>query len=198
MPHQLGGANASPTEAVVVGSTQAFDSEVPLATSLAALGFGRLRAWPRFGRALRRSAAMIKEFKAFIARGNVVDLAVGVIIGAAFGKITSSLVTDVIMPPIGLLLGKVDFSNLFVDLSGHGYPTLAAAKAAGAPTINYGLFANSVIDFLIVALVVFLFVHRVNQLLVPAATKECPRCCETISIRAVRCPKCTSELPATA
>ena len=145
---------------------------------------------------------MLKDFKAFIARGNVVDLAVGVIIGASFGKITGSLVADVIMPPIGLVLGKVDFSNLFVDLSGHGYANLAAAKAAGAPTINYGTFVNSVIDFLIVAFAVFLLVQWVGKLLPkpapPPVTKDCPRCFEAISVKATRCPKCTSELPATA
>ncbi|HXN31739.1 MAG TPA: large conductance mechanosensitive channel protein MscL, partial [Polyangiaceae bacterium] len=107
---------------------------------------------------------MLKDFKAFIARGNVVDLAVGVIIGASFGKITSSLVGDVIMPPIGLALGKVDFSNLYINLSGTDYPTLAAAKAAGAPTINYGVFVNAVIDFLIVAFVVFLLVQLAEKL----------------------------------
>jgi large conductance mechanosensitive channel len=141
---------------------------------------------------------MLKDFKAFISRGNVVDLAVGVIIGAAFGKITSSLVADVIMPPIGLVLGKVDFSNLFVDISGHGYPDLAAAKAAGAPTINYGLFLNTIIDFLIVAFAVFLLVQWAQKLLpkpaAPPATKDCPRCCEAIPLKATRCPKCTSEL----
>ena len=143
---------------------------------------------------------MIKEFKAFIARGNVVDLAVGVIIGAAFGKITSSLVADVIMPPIGLVLGKVDFSNLYVDLSGKGYPSLAAAKAAGAPTINYGVFVNAVIDFLIVAFVVFLLVQSVQKLMpkpdtTPApATKDCPRCCQAIPLKATRCPHCTSDI----
>jgi large conductance mechanosensitive channel len=141
---------------------------------------------------------MLQDFKAFISRGNVVDLAVGVIIGGAFGKITSSLVADVIMPPIGLVLGKVDFSNLFLDVSGHGYPNLAAAKAAGAPTINYGLFLNTVIDFVIVAFAVFLLVQWAQKLMPkPAAvvaTKECPRCCEAIAIKATRCPKCTSEL----
>jgi large conductance mechanosensitive channel len=141
---------------------------------------------------------MFQDFKAFISRGNVVDLAVGVIIGAAFGKITSSLVADVIMPPIGLVLGKVDFSSLFVDLSGHGYPNLAAAKAAGAPTVNYGLFLNTIIDFLIVSFAVFLLVHWVGKLLPkpapPAVTKDCPRCCEPIPVKATRCPKCTSEL----
>ncbi len=143
---------------------------------------------------------MIKEFKAFIARGSVVDLAVGVIIGASFGKITSSLVGDVIMPPIGLVLGKVDFANLFVDLSGQSYPTLAAAKAAGAPTINYGVFINSVIDFLIVAFVVFLLVQAVQKLVPkpvpPATTKDCPFCLQAIPLKAIRCAHCTSELPA--
>jgi large conductance mechanosensitive channel len=140
---------------------------------------------------------MFKDFKTFISRGNVVDLAVGVIIGASFGKITSSLVADVIMPPIGLVLGKVDFSNLFVDLSGHGYPNLAAAKAAGAPSVNYGVFLNTIIDFLIVSFAVFLLVQWAQKLLPPAvATKECPRCCEMIPVKASRCPKCTSELAA--
>jgi large conductance mechanosensitive channel len=140
---------------------------------------------------------MLKEFKTFILRGNVVDLAVGVIIGAAFGKITSSLVNDVLMPPIGLILGKVDFSNLFLDLSGKGYPSLAAAKAAGAPTINYGVFVNAVIDFLIVALIVFWLVHFAQKLAPKApapATKDCPRCCEPMPEKATRCPHCTSEL----
>ena len=141
---------------------------------------------------------MLQDFKTFISRGNVVDLAVGVIIGAAFGKITSSLVADVIMPPIGLVLGKVDFSNLFVDLSGHGYPNMAAAKAAGAPTINYGIFINTVIDFLIIAFTVFLLVQWVTKFLpkppAPVVTKDCPKCFEAINIKATRCPKCTSEL----
>jgi large conductance mechanosensitive channel len=143
---------------------------------------------------------MLKEFKAFILRGNVVDLAVGVIIGAAFGKITSSMVNDVLMPPIGLVLGKVDFSNLFIDLSGKGYPSLVAAKAAGAPTINYGVFINAVIDFLIVALLVFWLVHFAQKLIpkTPApATKDCPRCCESMPLKATRCPHCTSELALT-
>jgi large conductance mechanosensitive channel len=145
---------------------------------------------------------MLKDFKAFISRGNVIDLAVGVIIGASFGKITTSLVTDIIMPPIGLVLGKVDFSNLFVDLSGHGYPSLATAKAAGGPTINYGLFLNTVLDFLIVSFAVFLLVHWAQKLLpkpAPAVvTKDCPRCCEAIPAKATRCPRCTSELTAPA
>src|SRR4051812_49987911 len=107
---------------------------------------------------------MLKEFKELAVRGNVLDLAVGVIIGAAFGKIITSLVDDVIMPPIGLMLGKVDFANLFIDLSGKHYPSVAAAKAAGAPTINYGLFLNSVLSFLIVAFVVFLIVREFNKM----------------------------------
>jgi large conductance mechanosensitive channel len=138
---------------------------------------------------------MIKAFRDFIARGNVIDLAVGVIIGAAFGKITSSLVSDVIMPPIGLVLGKVDFSSLFVDLSGKEYPSLKAAKDAGAPTINYGVFVNAVIDFLIVAFVVFLLVQSVQKLMPKApSTKDCPRCIQAIPVKATRCPHCTSEL----
>ncbi len=142
---------------------------------------------------------MFKEFKAFIMRGNVLDLAVAVIIGAAFGKIVSSLVNDVLMPPLGLLLGKVDFSSLFVNLSGKDYSSLASAKAAGAATINYGLFLNTVIDFVIVALVIFLVVRAANRLQRPKpapapATKECPYCFSNIPIKATRCPACTSEL----
>jgi large conductance mechanosensitive channel len=146
---------------------------------------------------------MLKEFKEFAVRGNVLDLAIGVIIGAAFGKIVTSLVDDILMPPIGLLLGKVDFTNLFVDLSGKHYPSLAAAKAAGAPTVNYGVFLNAVLSFLIVALVVFLIVREFNKLRrgeeKPAAepvVKECPYCLSSIPIKATRCPHCTSELKA--
>ena len=144
---------------------------------------------------------MFKEFKAFIMRGNVLDLAVAVIIGAAFGKIVSSLVNDVLMPPLGLLLGKMDFSSLFINLSGKDYSSLASAKAAGAATINYGLFLNSVIDFLIVAFVIFLVIRVANRLQrkepppAPAA-KECPYCFSNIPIKATRCPACTSELKA--
>lgn len=144
---------------------------------------------------------MWKEFKEFILRGNVVDMAVGIMIGAAFGKIVSSLVNDILMPPIGFILGKVDFSNLFISLSGH-YKTLAEAQAAGAPTINYGVFLNTVLDFLIIAAVVFfLIVRPMNRLrkakeVAPAAptTKECPYCYSTIPIKARRCPYCTSDL----
>lgn len=142
---------------------------------------------------------MFKEFKAFILRGNVIDIAVGIIIGAAFGKIVSSLVSDVIMPPLGLLLGKLDFSNLFINLSGLPYPSLAMAKAAGAPTINYGVFVNTVIDFVIIALVIFLMIKQVNRLKakpqpVPPNTKECPFCYTSIPIKATRCPNCTSVI----
>ena len=143
---------------------------------------------------------MWKDFRAFIMRGNVVDLAIGVIIGAAFGRIVTSLVNDVIMPPIGLLLGQVDFSSIFLPLSSHHYDTIAAAKAAGAPTINIGLFVNAVIDFLLVAFVVFLVMRYVNKMLpkppAPATTKDCPYCVSAIPVAATRCPHCTSELPA--
>ena len=140
---------------------------------------------------------MWKEFRAFIMRGNVLDLAIAVIIGAAFGKIVTSFTNDILMPPIGLALGRVDFTNLFVDLSGQHHATLAEAKAAGAATINYGVFINACIDFLIVALVVFLIVRQVNKLKGPApaaTTRECPECLSTIPLGARRCPACTSVL----
>ena len=143
---------------------------------------------------------MFKEFKAFIMRGNVVDLAVAVIIGAAFGKIVSSLVNDVIMPPIGLLLGKVDFSNLYISLNGQQYASLAEAQAAGAPTLNYGIFLNNVVNFLIVSFVIFLLIRSVNKLTkkeekpAEATTRECPYCKTAISKHATRCPNCTSEV----
>jgi large conductance mechanosensitive channel len=144
---------------------------------------------------------MIKEFKEFIRKGNVLDLAVGIIIGAAFGKIISSFVADILMPPIGMLLGKVDFSSLFFNLSGGDYKSLSAAKAAGAATLNYGLFLNAIIDFLIVALAVFLVVKSANKMKreAPAAaptTKECPQCASAIPLKARRCPLCTSSLEA--
>ncbi len=148
---------------------------------------------------------MLKEFKEFAMRGNVVDMAVGIIIGAAFGQIVTSLVNDVLMPPIGLLLGNVDFSNLFLVLKGGTeagpYASLADAKAAGAVTLNYGLFVNTVISFVIVALAVFLLIRSINRLqreekASPAepTTKECPHCLSIIPLKATRCPHCTSEL----
>jgi large conductance mechanosensitive channel len=145
---------------------------------------------------------MLKEFKAFAMRGNFVDMAVGIVIGAAFGKIVSSFVADILMPPLGLLIGRLDFSSYFLNLSGKPYPTLAAAKAAGAATVNYGLFINNVIDFLIVAFAIFLVIQQVNRMTAaPEAsptTKPCPYCVSTIPIQATRCPNCTSELKAAA
>ena len=142
---------------------------------------------------------MLKEFKEFVMRGNVMDLAIGIIIGAAFGKIVTSFVSDVLMPPIGLLLGKVDFTNLFINLSGTHYPTLAAAKEAGAATVNYGVFLGTIVDFLIVAFVIFLVIKQINRLKrkqeEPApSTRECQFCVSTIPVKATRCPHCTSEL----
>jgi len=142
---------------------------------------------------------MLKDFKEFALRGNVMDLAVGVIIGAAFGKIITSLVSDIIMPPIGAMMGSVEYSNRFIDLSGKDVKTLAEAKAAGAATINYGLFINTCIDFLIVAFVIFLMVRWINKLksAPPPAlptTKECPFCISAIPLKATRCASCTSQL----
>ena len=142
---------------------------------------------------------MFKEFKEFAMKGNVMDMAVGIIIGAAFGKIITSFVSDVLMPPIGLLLGKVDFSNLFLNLSGTAYPSMAAAKAAGAATLNYGIFFNTVIDFLIVAFAIFIVVKQMNRMKraeapAPVTTKDCPFCTSSIPIKAMRCPQCTSEI----
>jgi len=144
---------------------------------------------------------MLKEFKEFAMRGNVIDMAVGIIIGAAFGKIVTSLVNDVLMPPIGLILGNVNFTNLFIDLSGQSHASLAEAKAAGAATINYGMFINTVIDFLIVAFVIFMLIRQINRLkrepaAAPAAptTRDCPYCFSVISIKATRCPHCTAQV----
>jgi large conductance mechanosensitive channel len=144
---------------------------------------------------------VLKEFKEFAMKGNVLDLAVGFIIGAAFGKIVTSLVADILMPPFGLILGKVDFSNLFINISGKTYASLPEAKAAGAATINYGIFLNNVVDFVIVAFAIFILVRMVNRWNkpVPVAvepTKECPFCATKISAKATRCPNCTSELRA--
>jgi large conductance mechanosensitive channel len=148
-----------------------------------------------------RKKTLIKDFKAFIMKGNVLDLAVAVIIGVAFGAIVTSLVNDVIMPPIGLILGHVDFKDLFVSLNGQSYPTLADAKKAAAPVIAYGQFLNTVINFLIVAFVIFLVVRAASKLQKPApvaaaTTKECSYCSTAIPITAKRCPHCTSQLTA--
>ena len=144
---------------------------------------------------------MLKDFKEFVMRGNVLDLAVAVIIGAAFGAIVTSMVNDIVMPPIGLVLGHVDFKDLFISLNGQTYPTLAAAKAAAAPVIAYGQFLNTVINFLIVALVIFLAVRQASKLqrkpaMAPVAptTKNCQFCCTPIPVAATRCPNCTSQL----
>lgn len=143
---------------------------------------------------------MFKEFKEFAMRGNVLDLAIGVIIGAAFGTIVTSLVTDIIMPPIGLAMGGMDFKDLFISLNGQTYPNLAAAKTAGAPVIAYGNFLNTVINFLIVAFAIFLLVKQVNRFKKPvpaseaSSTKECPHCAMSIPAKANRCPQCTSDL----
>ena len=144
---------------------------------------------------------MFKEFKEFAMRGSVLDMAVGIIIGGAFGKIITSFVGDILMPPVGLLIGKVDFSNMFLNLGAGTFAKLADAKAAGVPTINYGLFVNTVIDFLIVAFAIFLLIRQINRLKrepapAPAAptTRDCPRCFTAIAIKATRCPACTSEL----
>jgi large conductance mechanosensitive channel len=142
---------------------------------------------------------MLNDFKAFVMRGNVLDLAVAVIIGAAFGAIVTSAVNDVIMPPIGLLLGNIDFKDLFISLSGQSFPTLAAAKAAGAPVIAYGQFLNTVINFLIIAFVIFIVVRSASKLQKPApaaapTTKDCIYCFTAIPIPAKRCPNCTSQL----
>jgi len=142
---------------------------------------------------------MLKEFREFALKGNVIDLAIGIIIGSAFTKVVQSLVNDIIMPPIGLLVGKVDFSSLFWNLSGNTYQTLAEAKKAGAATINYGLFINNIVDFTIMAFVVFLMVRQINRLKreeapPPVTTKECSFCLSKIPLAATRCPQCTSTL----
>jgi len=142
---------------------------------------------------------MLKDFRAFLMRGNVVDLAVAVVIGAAFGAIVTSFVNDILMPPIGRVLGRANFADLFVTLSGGSYPSLAAAKAAGAATLNYGLFINTIINFVIIAFAVFVLVRQIDRMRArptppSPSTKECPQCAMAIPLRAVRCPHCTSQL----
>jgi len=144
--------------------------------------------------------SILSEFKQFAIKGNVIDLAVGFVVGAAFGKIVTSFTNDILMPPIGLALNAVDFSNLFINLSSKHYPTIAAAKAAGAPTLNVGLFINTIIDFLIIAFAVFLVVKWANRFVgerpAPPATRECPYCLSAIALGATRCAYCTSEVKA--
>ncbi len=142
---------------------------------------------------------MWKEFKKFIMRGSVIDLAVGIIIGGAFGTIVSSLVKDIIMPPIGLLLGQINFSDLYINLTNTAYPSLKAAQDAGAATINYGVFINSIINFLLIGVALFFVIKAVNRMQKPApaaapTTKECPYCLTAVPKKATRCPACTSEL----
>ena len=153
---------------------------------------------------MKKKLEVLKEFKEFAVRGNVIDMAVGIIIGAAFGKIVNSLVQDVVMPPVGVLIGGIDFSNHFINLSGKSYATLAEAQAAGAATLNHGIFLNTILSFIIVAFCVFFLVKQVNRLKrkedvtsVAPTQKSCQYCFTSISIKATRCPFCTSELSAT-
>ncbi len=143
---------------------------------------------------------MLKDFRDFAMKGNIVDMAIGVIIGGAFGKIVSSLVNDIIMPIFGIVLGKVDFSNLFISLDGGSYKTLAEAANAGAATLNYGIFINTIIEFLIISFSIFLVIKKLGELnkkeeiVEEATTKECPYCFSELNINATRCPHCTSQL----
>jgi len=146
---------------------------------------------------------MLKEFKDFAMKGNVIDMAVGIVIGGAFGKIVSSFVKDVVMPPIGMLTGGMDFTNIFTDLSGKNYATLGEAQEAGAATINWGIFGNTLIDFVIIAFAIFMVVRQMNKLKKqppPAdpTTKDCPECLMSVPIKAKRCGHCTAQIPAAA
>jgi large conductance mechanosensitive channel len=151
---------------------------------------------------MKKGGRMLGEFRNFAMRGSMLDMAVGIIVGAAFGRVVSSFVSDILMPPIGLFTGHSDFSSKFINLSGHAYATLADAKAAGAATVNYGVFLNAVSDFLIVAFVVFMLIRQVNRLKteekppLPTAIKDCPFCLSAVAIGATRCPHCTSALTA--
>jgi large conductance mechanosensitive channel len=146
----------------------------------------------------RKGGGVVGEFRDFALRGSMLDMAVGIIIGAAFGRVVSSFVSDILMPPIGRFSGHSDFSNKFINLSGHAYATLAEAKAAGAATINYGIFFNAFFDFLIVAFAVFMLIRQVNRLKseqnIAASVKDCPFCLSGVAIKATRCPHCTSTL----
>jgi large conductance mechanosensitive channel len=149
----------------------------------------------------KKGSRMLGEFRDFAMRGNMLDMAVGIIVGAAFGRVVSSLVSDVLLPPIGLFTGHRDFSAKFINLSGHAYATLAEAKAAGAATINYGVFFNALFDFLVVAFVVFMLIRQVNRLKSEeraslAVLRDCPFCLSAVAIKATRCPHCTSVLTA--
>jgi len=166
----------------------------PILTQLGMAHLGSPKALLR-----KKGGGVLGEFTDFALRGNMLDMAVGIIVGAAFGRVISSLVSDVVMPPIGLLTGHSDFSNKFINLSGHAYATLAEAKAAGAATINYGVFCNAVFDFFIVAFAVFLLVRQINRLkreqVAPTeSTRECPFCFSMIASKASRCPHCTSAV----
>ena len=147
----------------------------------------------------KNSSRLLNEFKEFAMRGNIVDLAVGIMIGTAFNKIVTSLVNDIVMPPIGLVLGKVNVASFFINLTGKDYASIEAAKADLAPTINYGLFLYNILEFLIIAVVTFLVVRQLNRMRrsgdVPSTTKECPFCISIIPIGATRCPACTSNMP---
>ncbi len=141
---------------------------------------------------------MLREFREFIMKGNALDMAVGIVLGVAFGAVVGSLVADIIMPPMGLALGGLDFTNLYVRLAGPPATTLAQAKEAGTVTLNYGVFLNKIVDFLVIGFALFLVVRQMNRLrrAAPPATKECPYCFSTIALKATRCPQCTSPLAA--
>ena len=165
----------------------------PILDSLGTANLGGPKAF------LGKRDGLLGEFRNFAMRGNMLDMAVGIIVGVAFGRVVSSFVTDILMPPISLFMGRSDFSSKFINLSAHAYTTLAEAKAAGAATLNYGLFVNTLFDFLIVAFAVFMLIRQVNRLKrgekpTETTTKTCPFCISSIAIKATRCPQCTSAL----